>query len=57
LSVNVTPFGRGAVSASAATGKPVAVTVKVPAAPEAKVRLLALVITGAAVTCVDASLE
>ena len=39
LSVNVTPLGRAPLSVSAGVGKPVAVTVKVPAAPAVKVVL------------------
>ena len=47
LSANVTPLGRAPVSVTAGVGKPVAVTVKLPAAPTVKVVLVALVMAGA----------
>jgi hypothetical protein len=51
LSLKVTPGGRAGLesSVSAAVGRPVVVTVKVPALPTGKVIELALVIAGAAV--------
>jgi hypothetical protein len=45
--VNVTPEGRVPLSASVGAGKPVAVTVKVPAAPTVNMVLLALVMAAA----------
>jgi hypothetical protein len=48
--VNVTPAGNVPVSANVGAGNPVAVTVKVPAAPTLKVALFALVIIGASFT-------
>jgi hypothetical protein len=45
--VNVTPVGSVPVSLSVGAGKPVAVTVNVPAKPSTKVALFALVIAGA----------
>jgi hypothetical protein len=45
--VNVTPAGSVPVSPNVGAGNPVAVTVKVPAAPTLKVALFALVIIGA----------
>jgi hypothetical protein len=47
LSTNVTPVGSAPVSVSAGSGKPVVVTVKVPAWPTVNVVLAALVIAGA----------
>jgi hypothetical protein len=48
--VNVTPVGSVPVSPSVGAGNPVAVTVKVPAAPTLNVVVLALVIAGASST-------
>ena len=45
--MNVTPEGNAPDSDSVGVGVPVAVTLKVPAAPTAKVVLLALVMAGA----------
>ena len=50
LSTNDTPLGRAPLSVSAGVGKPVVVTVKLPAVPTVKVVLLALVMAGAWVT-------
>ena len=50
LSTNVTPVGSVPVSLSAGVGKPVVVTVKLPAVPTVKVVLLALVMAGAWLT-------
>ena len=47
LSVKVTPPGRAPLSLSAGVGKPLVVTVKLPAVPTVKVVVLALVIVGA----------
>jgi hypothetical protein len=49
LFTNVTPLGSVPVSVKVGVGDPVAVTVKLPAAPTVNVVLLALVIAGA--TC------
>ena len=43
VALNVTPLGRVPLSLSVGVGKPVVVTVKLPAAPTVKVVLLALV--------------
>ena len=45
--LNVTPLGNAPVSVRVGAGKPVAVTVKDPAAPTLNVVLFALVIAGA----------
>jgi hypothetical protein len=45
--LRVTPLGRMPVSLNVGAGNPVAVTVKEPAVPTAKVALFALVIAGA----------
>ena len=47
LAVNVTPEGNVPVWLNVGAGKPVAVSVKLPAAPTANVALLALVMAGA----------
>ena len=48
--MNVTPLGSVPLSLSVGVGKPVVVTVKLPAAPTVKVVLLALVMAGAWLT-------
>ena len=45
--LNVTPLGKAPASLSVGAGKPVAVTVNVPAVPTVKLAVLALVIAGA----------
>ena len=50
LSVKVTPLGSDPVSDRAAVGRPVEVTVKLPALPSAKVVLSAEVMAGATST-------
>ena len=47
LSVNVTPLGRAPLSLSVGVGKPVVVTVNVPATPVVNVVAAALVMAGA----------
>ena len=50
LPLNVTPLGSAPVSLKVDAGKPLAVTVNVPAVPTLKVVLFALVIAGAWLT-------
>src|SRR5208337_3558153 len=50
LSANITPLGKAPVSLRLGVGEPVAVTVKLPAAPTVKAALLALVMAGAWLT-------
>ena len=47
LSANVTPLGRAPASLRLAIGKPVVVTMKLPADPTVNVALLTLVMAGA----------
>src|SRR5207245_3753352 len=47
VALNVTPLGKVPVSLKVGVGKPVAVTVKLPAVPTVNVVLLALVMVGA----------